>query len=310
MSDDRSADAWHDFTQRCQKPDHTRVGNWYARRVSRPAALRITWLVLPSGVSAHTMTLAAWVCGLAAAGSLAWGTAGAWLVGAALLQLWYLLDHVDGQVARYRGRATLDGVALDYLMHHTLNMLVPLGLGHGVAAWSEDPSWCLAGTAWALGALLLGLEHDVRGKAFLQRLKRLRGELRVLGGGGGRPGPAPPPPRGRVRRLGWLAHKACEPHVVMNALAVLALAQWLLAAGLLAGAAYVALMAAIAPLLAAARLVRSLREEAAEKEFAAWFRPDEGHVLLQRDGWWHVCGPADTAITSARLDPAGPPRLE
>ena len=51
-----------EFSRRCQKPDHDRIGNWMARRISRPLALRITWVLAPWGVSANTATLAAWVC--------------------------------------------------------------------------------------------------------------------------------------------------------------------------------------------------------------------------------------------------------
>ena len=38
--------------------------------------------------------------------------------GVVLAHLAFWLDHVDGQVARWRGTASLDGVYLDYLMHH------------------------------------------------------------------------------------------------------------------------------------------------------------------------------------------------
>ena len=54
------------------------------------------------------------------------------------------------------------------------------------------------------------------------------------------------------------------------------------------GAAYLALMAAVALPLAVVRIVRSLRREATEHEFAAWYRPAEGQTLIERDGWWHV----------------------
>jgi hypothetical protein len=60
---------------RCQKPDHRRIGNWMARHVTRPLALRVTWLLLPMGLSAHAATLIAWLTGLAAAAAFAWGDA-------------------------------------------------------------------------------------------------------------------------------------------------------------------------------------------------------------------------------------------
>jgi hypothetical protein len=268
---------WLEFEARCQKPDHRRVGNWMARRVTRPLALRVTRVVLPLGVTAHTVTLVAWALAIAAAFSFGWGTTGGWLFGATLLQLWYLLDHVDGQLARYRGTESLDGAALDYLMHHSVNLLVPIGIGWGLA--SEARWWLILGLSWGVGLLLLGLVNDVRYKAFIKRLKRLDGELRVIGGSGSRPAPPAAMPRRPVAAALWLARKACETHVIMNLLTGIAILQGLLAlrltgdAALLTGSAYLATMALLAPLLAGVTVWRSLSSESAEREFAAWYHP-------------------------------------
>jgi hypothetical protein len=284
----------------CQKPDHRRIGNWMARRISRPMALRITWLVAPWGVTANAATLAAWGCGLAAAGALAWGTVGAWIVGAALLQLWYLLDHVDGQLARLRGTASLDGVQLDYLMHHTVNLLVPLGIGFGlfVASSQSEPGRVVpilanlklaAGLVWGVALLLITLQHDARYKAFYRRLKRLHGTLHVHGGGGGRPEAQPTIPRHSLRLAAWLARKACETHVIMNVVTLLALFQWGLGDTRLHTAqAYLFLMAPLALAVAGWTILRSQRSEAAEQEFLAWYRVPPGCELVFSDGWWEV----------------------
>jgi len=275
--------------QRCQKPNHRLVGNWMARRITRPAALRITWVVAPWGVTANTATLAAWACGVAAAAAFGWGSIAGWLVGAALLQLYYLLDHVDGQLARLRGTASLDGVALDYLMHHTINLLVPLGVGFSAFVRTAEPLWLLAGLVFGMSLMLITLQHDVRGKAFIQRLKRVRGTLHVVGGGGGRPAPQPPVPRHPLRLLAWAARKACEGHVVLNVLALLAVGQWLGGdTSLLAGRVYLALMALLSAAVAAWTVYRSLNASTAEAEFAAWYRVPEGCDLIYHDGWWHV----------------------
>ncbi len=282
-----------DLEARCQKPDHRRVGNWMARRITRPLALRVTRVVLPLGVSAHAATLVAWATAIAAAVCLGWGTVSGWLLGAALLQLWYLLDHVDGQLARYRGTESLDGAALDYLMHHTVNLLVPIGIGWGAAAGGER-GWLLAGLAWGLGLLLVGLVNDVRYKAFIKRLKRIDGELRVIGGGGSRPGPPTRLPRKPRSAVAWLARKACETHVMMNVAGAVALLQWLLCrwlpadACLLTGRTYLATMAILAPLLAAVTIWRGMSSQSAEREFAAWYQPPAGSHLVFENGWWRV----------------------
>ncbi len=271
----------------CQKPDHQRLGNWMARNVARPAALRITRVVAPWGISANTATLVAWACGATAAAAFAWGTVWGWVFAAAMLQVWYLLDHVDGQLARLRGTASLDGVQLDYLMHHTVNLLVPLGIGIGIFGQRGDPIWAAGGLLWGMSLLLLGLLHDTRYKAFMQRLKRIHGPLNVLGGGGGRPQPQPPMPRRPLRLAAWVARKACEMHVIMNAAALLALGQLLIGdASLLIGTVYLAIMSITAAAVAAWSIARSQHSGAVEQEFAAWYRVPPGYDLVFLDGWW------------------------
>lgn len=278
-----------ELERRCQKPDHRRIGNWMARRVTRPMALRVTWVVAPWGLSANGTTLLAWGVGVGAAAAFSWGSAVGWLLGALLLELWYLLDHVDGQLARFHGTSSLDGVQLDYLMHHALNLLVPLGLGHGAFVASGQGAWLWAGAAWGVAGLMLTLHHDARYKAFIQRLKRVRGPLVVQGGRGEQPCTQPGIPRGPLRLAAWLARKACEMHVVMNALVAVVVAGWAASdKTLLAGRVYVAIMAGVAPIVAAVTIFRSQREQTAERQFAAWYRPAPGSHLVYREGRWFV----------------------
>jgi hypothetical protein len=293
-----------ELERRCQKPDYRRVGNGMARRLSRPAALRVTQVVAPWGLSADVATLAAWAAGVAAAAAFGWGTVLGWVLGAILLQLWYLLDHVDGQLARLRGTASLDGVQLDYLMHHTINLLVPLGVGCGLFVATAEPLWPAGGLLWGISSLLITLHHDARYKAFVQRLKRLRGQLYVRGGGGGRPAAPSPPPRRPLRLLAWVARKACEMHVVLNLLALIALGQLLAADGqLLAGRVYLALMAPTAAAVAGWTIFRSNLDATAEREFAAWYALPPGCELTFSDGWWIVESPeADHTVSGAGND--------
>ncbi len=282
-------DAFAEFERRCQKPDHRRIGNWMVRRISRPIALRITWVVAPWGVSANMATLAAWACAVAASMALAWGTVGGWLLAAGLLQAWYLLDHVDGQLARFHGTASLDGVQLDYLMHHTVNLLVPLGVGAGFFVQTAEPLWLFGGLVWGTSLLLIALVHDTRYKAFIKRLKRLKGELRVIGGGGGRPQSQPRVPRRPKRLIAWLARKACETHVIINLILLIAACQWLfLDNRLLMAKGYMGVTATLGAVVACWSILRSQKGESAEREFAEWFQVEPGSELVFLDGWWVV----------------------
>jgi hypothetical protein len=261
---------------RVHKQRHREIGNWLARRVARPSAVYGTWAALRLGLSAHQVTLGSIVAGSAGAIAIATGDRWWFLIGVILAHLAFWLDHVDGQVARWRGTSSLDGVALDYLMHHASGLFLGFGLGQGLAFRTGDPNWSLAGFAIAFGWTFLSLQNDCRYKAFIQRLKASSLTYRVEGGSGGRPSPPMPwPSRGRAM-LTWPAYKSCEPHVVLMGLTVLGgLAFVWPEAWLISWKWGVRAMAVLAPALAVARISRMVATRATEAEFDRWFRPIE-----------------------------------
>src|SRR5271168_651621 len=134
-----------------QKERHREIGNWLARKVARPTAVYGCWLAIRLGLSAHQVTLIALSCWLFASGAIGTGNRVLFVIGVSLAQLGFWLDHVDGQVARWRGTSSLDGVYLDYLMHHAANLALGFALGYGLAARSGDTRWTIAGFAIAVG---------------------------------------------------------------------------------------------------------------------------------------------------------------
>ncbi len=277
MNERRSRPTLAELRARVQKGRHREIGNWLARRVARPSAVYGCWLAVRLGLSAHQVTAAAWLASLAAAvGDRHGRTRSMFVLGVALAHLAFWLDHVDGQVARWRGTASLDGVYLDYLMHHAANLALGFALGYGLAARSGDVRWTIAGFAIGTGWTLLSLHNDCRYKAFFQRLKAATGSYRVDGGAGGRPQPPAAWPRRGLAAITWPAYKACEPHVVLLGLTVMAaLALGAPSIWLTLWRVGVVAFAGLAPLLAIARIVRSVRRGAVEDEFARWFRAVE-----------------------------------
>lgn len=256
-----------------QKERHREIGNVLARRWARPTAVWGTWLAVRLGLSAHQITLLALGCSLASAVAIGTGERVGFLAGVSLAFLSFWLDHVDGQVARWRRSASLDGVYFDYLMHHAIGLTLGFSLGYGLTNRTGDPRWTLAGFSMACGWALLSLQNDCRYKAFFQELKRSRRSYRVDGGSGGRPAPAEPWPKRGLRAFTWPAYKACEPHCVLVGLAVLAPIAWLSPTiwetcwklGALG-------MAVLAPLLAIARVSRVVRKGVVASEFDRWFQ--------------------------------------
>jgi phosphatidylglycerophosphate synthase len=257
-----------------QKDRHQEIGNWLARRIARPSALYGSWLAIRLGLTPHQLTVAALVTSLGGSVLIGTGERNGFVCGTILLYLGFWLDHVDGQVARWRRTASLDGTYLDYLMHYTTNLALGFALGYGLAARSGELRWTFAGFAIAVGWAQLSLHNDCRYKAFFQRLKSARGSYRVDGGRGGRPTPPAPWPRRGRAALTWPAFKACEIHVVLVGLAILAVTA--LAAPPVWIATWrggVVFMAVLAPLLGTLRAIRSIAQGAAETEFSRWFQP-------------------------------------
>jgi hypothetical protein len=258
------------------KDRHREIGNWLARRVARPTAVYGCWLAIRLGLSAHQVTVGALCSWLGAAVAIGTGQRFVFVGGVILTHLGFWLDHVDGQVARWRRTASLDGVYFDYLMHHAANLALGFALGYGLASRSGDARWTIAGFAIAMGWALLSLHNDCRYKAFFQRLKSVTVSYRIDGGRGGRPQPPAPWPRRGRAALTWAAYKACEIHVVLMSLAVLAmLAIALPAVWLAVWRSGVLLLAVLAPVLGVARAARSLLRGNVETEFSRWFQPLE-----------------------------------
>ncbi len=232
-----------------------------------------TWVAVRLGFGAHQVTLAALLSSLAGASAIGLGSRLGFILGVAGLHLGFWLDHVDGQVARWKRTVSLDGVYLDYLMHHLVNLAVGFALGYGLARRLGDPSWAIAGFAIAVGWALLALHNDCRYKAFFQRLKSSSASYRVEGGRGGRPAPPWSWPVKGLGVLSWPALKSCEPHVVLMALtglAVMAVVHPPLWQG--CWRIVVEIMAVLAPALGAARTARAVTRGASEAEFARWFQ--------------------------------------
>jgi len=280
--------------RRCLKPRSDEIGSWTARRLARPVALHITRIVLPLGATANQATLAAVVCSVAAAVAFAQGSALGWLGGALLLQAWYVLDHVDGQLARWNRTASLDGTTLDYLMHHGVNLVIPQAISIGLVRQGGDLNWFWLGTLWSWGLVTVGLRHDARYKAFVQRLKNVEGHLVVVGAGGGRRTPSPWPRRTLRSIASWSVQKLCEMHVLAHWLLVAATARWLFidADRTIATATTVAMALAAVP-AAIWFTARDCRRGEAEREFAAWYRVPENAALEFRDGRWIVTASPD-----------------
>ncbi|UCG46734.1 MAG: CDP-alcohol phosphatidyltransferase family protein [Phycisphaerales bacterium] len=103
--------------------------SWYSTHFVRGFSIYISYAFVKLGISANSVTVMSGAAGLC--GSLCMIPRNLYcnLAGAVLWQLWYILDNVDGEVARLRNRCSLLGVYLDEITHIIVNSTFVLALG-------------------------------------------------------------------------------------------------------------------------------------------------------------------------------------
>ena len=111
----------------------------YSKHVARFAARR--------GWSPNALTTLALVTGVGAAACFATGERVGLVVGAVLLQLAFVVDCVDGQLARYARRFSNLGAWLDSVFDRLKEYAVYAGLAVGAARGFGDDVWALAAAA-------------------------------------------------------------------------------------------------------------------------------------------------------------------
>ncbi len=101
---------------------------WYRPISFFPSAILIRW-----GVSANSVTACGAICSLTAFALLSMGK---FQAGASLYLLAYLIDFIDGNIARYAGKATYFGKMIDGLVD-TLSFLLFVAIGFGNAGYGN-----------------------------------------------------------------------------------------------------------------------------------------------------------------------------
>ncbi len=110
------------------QPDPKKETVWYAKHVIRKVSIYITWLLLHTPLSANQATAIQALLGIAGAVLLAFGGYKWSLLALFLIQLGYVFDCVDGEIARYRKKPTVNGIFLDSLNHALVIPAMFLGL--------------------------------------------------------------------------------------------------------------------------------------------------------------------------------------
>lgn len=137
------------------------VADLYGRRVS----IHITRWLVRTPVSANGVTVLMTLTGIGAAAALLIPGIPGGLLAAVLAQLQMVVDSCDGEVARWRGTSSAQGVFLDRVAHYATEALVAIALGLRAAGfpgegWLETP-WPLLGALLAVLVLWNKALNDI-----------------------------------------------------------------------------------------------------------------------------------------------------
>jgi phosphatidylglycerophosphate synthase len=139
----------------------------YARRFVRHVSPYVSWLVVTrTPLSADAVTTLSIVSGIVGGLLVAPGTAGTSVAAVLLLQVAYLLDVADGEVARIRGTAGKRGTYLDLIGHFLQNRALYAGASLSLVAVAGGATWAIVVGLVVMGfSVPFGLyarEHVVR----------------------------------------------------------------------------------------------------------------------------------------------------
>jgi phosphatidylglycerophosphate synthase len=112
---------------------------WWTVWLVDPLASRLVWLVAPwRRVTPNLLTTLAFLVGLGSAAAFWRGSYGWLLLGALLFHLSFVLDCMDGKIARLNGTGSVFGAWLDYVFDRLRVLVCAIGLFGGQYLRTQD----------------------------------------------------------------------------------------------------------------------------------------------------------------------------
>lgn len=146
----------------CQPPGLVARGgeHWAGRLYMRRISPYATWVFVRLGWSPNQVTWLMIACGVLSGPALLIGGVPGALLGVVLVQLYLLLDCVDGEVARWTRRTSVTGVYLDRVGAFLTDASLLVGVGFRASSGDAD-GWAVLGLTAALLAVLVKAETDL-----------------------------------------------------------------------------------------------------------------------------------------------------
>jgi len=120
-----------ELREKCKKSNIANLP-WFSANVVQRFSIYLTWLFVNLHISGNQVLVISSIIELTGALLFLTKIKTMALIGAFLLFLGYVLDHVDGEVRRYRNESRAWGIYLDRIMHRIIYPLTYLTIGINV----------------------------------------------------------------------------------------------------------------------------------------------------------------------------------
>ena len=153
----KSIHSYSDFKRLCMEKRFFKYDNLHDRVFVEPAIL-IAWICVYLNISANQIS---WFSGFVAiGGSILLATQDYLLVfiGSLSFLIWYLLDYVDGSIARYQNTTSIEGQYIDWLMNVIASISITIGVSVG-GVLAAGP-WLIPFMITAILASVLSYERN------------------------------------------------------------------------------------------------------------------------------------------------------
>jgi len=145
-----------DVKKKC-KP--SKEDSLYDRTVLRKLSPYLTYLFLLTGLTPNQITILSQIVALVGSMFFLSTSPLYWLLGWCILQIYLLLDDVDGEVARCSGRGSAFGVYFDTITHPFVNALIFVTISFGLYRATNSAFVFLFGFLSACSALFFSVHR-------------------------------------------------------------------------------------------------------------------------------------------------------
>ncbi|MBV22276.1 MAG: hypothetical protein CMI57_02140 [Parcubacteria group bacterium] len=143
----------------------------YPRYVTHKISIRVVKLLLHTSISPNQITLLSIVVGIISSIMFAVDIPVYFLAGALILELYYIIDAVDGQLARYKKLSSMTGGYFDYVSNYIVPPCVFFCIGLGLIRNSENILPIVFAFSASVSVTLISVFSECKYNVFVSALK-------------------------------------------------------------------------------------------------------------------------------------------